>query len=415
MPKIAVGVAITALIVAGCSSPHSAKGASTTTTPTTTSNSTTAAAPPTTTSSATSTPGAAGGPLPAGFAVTDLTWVSPTEGWALGRAPCSHPPCTSVAHTLDGGRAWAGLPAPIAYLQSDLATSATGCSTLACVQNIRFADANTGYAFGPSSLWLTTNGGHNWEKRSTDATDALEVAHGVAVRITHPEVGCPPGCPYAIQSAPTGSTSWRSFPTPTITGYGAMLAVEGTNIYVAAVGHVAGGAEDAHTNFARSNDNGAHWVTFADPCGVTPSGREADASALSAAPGGVLAVGCTPRATGEAAFVVVSSDAGATFGPHRGGLLPTVPADGERLELIAAPTGPRLAVLVTSATTLSVAVSNDGGADWTVTHTEVSPSNRANPPYLGFQDATNGRAVLSARTVLTTTDGGGHFTAFDFP
>lgn len=358
----------------------------------------------------------AGGPLPAGFAVSDLTWISLTEGWALGRAPCSRPPCTSVAHTLDGGRTWAGLPAPIAYLPSDLATSSTGCSTtVACVEGVRFADANTGYAFGSSSVWLTTNGGHNWVQRSTDATDALEVAHGVAVRVTHPAVGCPPGCPYGIQSAPVGSTSWRSFPAPTLNGYGALLAVEGANIYVAAVGHVAGGAQDAHTQFLRSNDKGAHWASSGDPCGATPSGHEADASAISAASGGFLAVACTPRSTGEAAFVVESSDAGATFGPHRGGLLSAVPPDGERIERIAAPTGQRLAVLVTSATALNIAVTNDGGADWAVTHTEATPSDRTNNLYFGFQDATSGRAVLIPRTILTTTDGGGHFTAYDFP
>jgi hypothetical protein len=60
-------------------------------------------------------------------------------------------------------------------------------------------------------------------------------------------------------------------------------------------------------------------------------------------------------------------------------------------------------------------VSNNAGADWTVTHTESASSTRTDTPYLGFQDATTGRAVLTPRTIVTTSDGGGHFTAFDFP
>ncbi|MDQ6613232.1 MAG: hypothetical protein M3083_00305 [Actinomycetota bacterium] len=412
-----IGLVPAALLIgAGCSTSHPSTVAPTTaasTTPSTTASTVV----PATTPAATSTTLSAGGSLPARFTVTDLSWVSATQGWALGTAPCAHPPCTSVTHTLDGGQTWAGLPAPRAYLTGDPQTpTSTPCSvTVACVEGIRFADANNGYAFGDSSLWLTTNGGHTWTQRSADATDALEVTHGLVVRVTHPEVGCPPGCPYRVQAAPAGSTSWQTLPAPAISGYGATLAVEGANLYVAAFGHTAGGAQDAHTQFLRSTDNGAHWSAFADPCGVTPSGREADTTAVSAAPGGYLAVGCTPRATGEAGFVVLSADAGATFGPHRGNLLTAVPANGEQVPRIAAATGSRLAVLVSSDTGLAITVTNDAGADWTTTHTESTPSTRQGSFYLGFQDDTTGRAVLNPRMVLTTTDGGGHWTAFTFP
>jgi hypothetical protein len=183
--------------------------------------------------------------------------------------------------------------------------STPACSaTIACVHGIRFADANTGYAFGVSSLWLTTNGGHTWTKKASDSTDSLEISHGTVTRVT-PGSCIPPGCPYQVQATTVGSTSWRNLPAPVMTGVGGLIAVEGANRYVAIWQHVAGGAQNAHTAFARSTDSGAHWVTFADPCGTTPSGLEADATTISAASGGALAIGCTSRGSGEAAFVVV--------------------------------------------------------------------------------------------------------------
>ncbi len=34
------------------------------------------------------------------------TFVSTDDGWALGTAPCSHKPCTSIVRTRNGGRTW---------------------------------------------------------------------------------------------------------------------------------------------------------------------------------------------------------------------------------------------------------------------------------------------------------------------
>jgi photosystem II stability/assembly factor-like uncharacterized protein len=282
---------------------------------------------------------------------------------------------------------------------------------VACVQGIRFANASTGYAFGVSSLWVTTDGGHTWTERSTDGTEALEIVGSTVFRVTHPG---PIGCPYQVQAATVGSTSWRSLPVPDIAGFGVALAANGANLYLAAFGHTAGGASDAHTAFARSTDSGAHWSRFADPCTVTADGTEADATAISAAPAGALAVACTPRGSGGSAFVVISANAGTTFGPHRGGVLSPA-ASGEAIIQIAAATGQRLAVVVIGYPNAYISVSNNAGADWSVTHTEATPATGLNTSYLGFEDATTARAVLSLRTILTTTDGGGHWTPFVFP
>ena len=47
-----------------------------------------------------------------------------------------------------------------------------GCATR-CVQHIRFATDQIGYAFGPHALLMTTDGGLDWTPQSGGA-DALE-------------------------------------------------------------------------------------------------------------------------------------------------------------------------------------------------------------------------------------------------
>src|SRR5689334_22044197 len=67
-----------------------------------------------------------GGPVPKGFVAHDLTFVSANEGWLLGTAPCSTKPCTSIVHTTDGGKTWAGIPAPKAELEANGQNSCAG-------------------------------------------------------------------------------------------------------------------------------------------------------------------------------------------------------------------------------------------------------------------------------------------------
>ena len=57
-------------------------------------------------------PATASGPVPRGFEPVSMTFVSGSDGWVLGTAPCTHKPRTSIVRTTDGGRSWAGIPAP---------------------------------------------------------------------------------------------------------------------------------------------------------------------------------------------------------------------------------------------------------------------------------------------------------------
>ena len=97
------------------------------------------------------------GPVPAGFAPASVTFVSASLGWVLGTAPCSHPPCTSVVRTTDGGHTWQGIPAP----RTPLLPFPT--ATRGGVLKLRFADAHNGWAYG-TELWATHDGGASWHR-----------------------------------------------------------------------------------------------------------------------------------------------------------------------------------------------------------------------------------------------------------
>ena len=94
-----------------------------------------------------------GGPVPRGFKPSSVTFVSADHGWAMGDAPCDNPPCTSIVRTRDGGRTWAGIPAPHAAFDS--------VHGLPSVTEVRFADDLDGWAFN-RSLYSTHDGGAHW-------------------------------------------------------------------------------------------------------------------------------------------------------------------------------------------------------------------------------------------------------------
>ena len=92
-------VLLIGLVLPGCGSSHGPAAART------------PAATPTATPSV--TPGTPmipapppGGPVPAGFTATSVTFVSAQEAFVLGTAPCSHVPCTSIVRTVDRGASW---------------------------------------------------------------------------------------------------------------------------------------------------------------------------------------------------------------------------------------------------------------------------------------------------------------------
>lgn len=177
--------------------------------------------------------GPSGGPVPPGFTPTSVTFASGTEAWVLGTAPCSSPPCTSIVRTADGGRTWAGVPAPRTSLGQPDSGRNGGVSVL------RFADAGNGWA-GVGELWSTHDGGAHWAKQSlpgaVGVVGHIESGGGHVYALTD---GCASQggnhCEQSVQlyASPIGRDSWTRLATIPAVGGNAGLTVQGADWYVA--------------------------------------------------------------------------------------------------------------------------------------------------------------------------------------
>jgi hypothetical protein len=262
--KLGLGAAAAAVIVAAAvavpqvvrlpsSSPVAAAPAGQSSTSAQASSSSAGAGAP---ASASSAPASlpAGGPVPADFQPTSVTFVGTETGYVIGQAgtagDCATQYCTSVARTQDAGKTWVGLPAP----GTGAPDGATG------VSQIRFLNTLDGWAFGPE-LWVTHDGGESWTKvdtgglRVTDLETVDDEAfalfascHGTGTRFAS---GC---TSYSLYSSPAGSSDWTQVGAATsgltngansesaslvLTGSRGFLLAPGGQVYA---GPVTGGA-----------------------------------------------------------------------------------------------------------------------------------------------------------------------------
>jgi hypothetical protein len=333
-----------------------------------------------------------------GRLVDDLTWISPTQGWALVDTPtCGQPTCTEVLATTNGGGTWTQvgtIPAP---------SNCTTCG-LVGVSHIRFANALDGYAFGPG-LFTSTDGGATWTQQSGPYVVALEPVGANVMRISYTRTGCPGPCDLSVQSAPVVSTAWQTLTGP-FQADSVQLVRQGNEAYVAAYANPAGGVDDAHATLMLSQDGGTTWGERADPCGEV-GGAEFDTTSIAAAPQGVLAALCVDRAQPTRAYVDVSTDSGVVF---TAGSIVTAPGLLGSLAVTnasnlfvgtagTAGTGPAQWVLLAS---------QDGGQTWrraVVQNGKVEPNFGAQT-FLGFENSTVGRWVGYPYNIWETTDGG---------
>jgi hypothetical protein len=313
-----------------------------------------------------------GGPVPTGFTATDLSFVSATRGWALGTAPCTTAPCTSLLRTADGGASWTGGPAPKAYLPD----GTTDCSLLPCVTGIRFADGLHGYAYG-GALFTTGDGGSTWTRETAPYVEALEPSGNDVVRVVRTMDGCPPGCSYLVERATIGSTTWARSASPALRGNAALLRRNAEDAYLFLPKNPAGGAGDAHAQVAVSHDRGRTWTDRPDPCGPVQQDNpaETDAADATTTPDGTLVVLCKARSAGRPDALRVSTDRGATFGPALG--LPT----GATAFAVAAASRDSVVVRTSRAgSTAELVRTADGGR----TFTTVLRTAEADVPTRGF-------------------------------
>jgi photosystem II stability/assembly factor-like uncharacterized protein len=331
---------------------------------------------------------------PTGTIIEGLTWISDTQGWALTvPSGCPSRGCTStVMETLNGGISWVAL-----------GTIPDGSHEVP-VSDIRFANSNDGYAFGPD-LYQTTDGGQSWTAEPGPDVASLEVAGANVIRVSYASSGCPGPCGIQVERAPIGGQVWTplySYPSDMEVGAVQMVLWSPDDIYVVTFENPAGGAPDAQSSLLISHDGGATWSQRSDPCGYSGT-TENDTTAIAAAADDVVGVICVPRYYGPD-FVDISGDGGSTFAAS----VP-LPA-GLQFKLLALTSEESIfaATYADTGDSQLLVASHNGGSSWQQVATEppIAPPQYGYQGFLGFESPDVGRWIGNPLSLWTTTDGG---------
>jgi photosystem II stability/assembly factor-like uncharacterized protein len=286
-----------------------------------------------------------------------------------------------------------------------------GCAD-PCVTGLRFATDRIGYAFGPTAVLLTTDGGQSWKRQAGLGADALETLGGNV--IVARAIGAAP----ALLTAPIGSTRW----TPRSTdgwprtakrlwlGRSGGAAALQFSTYDTGTGT---GKANAGALF-RSSDDGATWTRVDDPCPYIGAGYWNVSTAAALAPDGTVVVGCGSGGGDDPNFygggTITSTDGGRTF---------ETPVTGGKVG------GARLLAAVDKQTQIEYAPkeacgcvgnlrlyrSTDAGNSWT----PVAGVSVKDVTFIGFESAAVGRIVTGGgKAIWTTRDGGASWTEVVF-
>ncbi|MHB1446859.1 MAG: WD40/YVTN/BNR-like repeat-containing protein [Acidimicrobiales bacterium] len=375
-----------ALVLAACSSSHVAASSHASTTTTAAAGTSTTAAPTTTTTTTTPS-GPPGGPVPAGFEAQSVTFVSAQEGYVLGATGCAAASCTAVLRTRDGGRTWAGIPAPALGVGSS-----TGDA-----DEIRFADPTDGWVFGHRVLQSTHDGGSHWSAvplPGGGSIQSLAAGGGFVYALVIQGNGANPA-PASLYRTPAGTDSWSVIAGTTVANaVTGVVVVHGSAIWT--VVQTAAGASVFRAF------SGGSWVTRSLPC-QGPSGQ-----ALAAVNTQDMAVVCASGAAAgqQPKLVYSSANAGSSWKA-----VGSAPQGGDTLGLAMASTSTLVVSAASGASELYG--SFDGGKAWTTVEQDTSGGGL---PWedLGFTDAAQGVVVegqvglTGASTHLYMTRDGGH-------
>jgi photosystem II stability/assembly factor-like uncharacterized protein len=225
---------------------------------------------------ATLTSRASGSVKAAMFEPAAASFISPTQGWVLGRAGCSD--CASLRATTDGGRHWTALPSPRVPLWYYNAKSGA-------VRDVTFADPANGFLFAPALL-TTHDGGRSWQRQSLPPVSQLGVGAGYAIALTRTGTDGR----VALWRTPIGRDRWSRLPLPvavalpsSLTASSVGLAVEGAAVVLLQQGFNGPSLarpRDMAGRLWASSDSGTSWRARAVPCTAVDGGAALFAIAL---------------------------------------------------------------------------------------------------------------------------------------
>jgi photosystem II stability/assembly factor-like uncharacterized protein len=333
--------------------------------------------------------------VPAGFVATSVTFVSPKDGFVLGRAHCATDPhgCTAIVRTSDNGKTWKSVNAP-----ADVG------STPYASPKIRFATVNDGWLVG-SEVWSTHDGGDTWVRVQLDAAATgtvidLAASAGTVHVVTLRQAG--DQFRYEIWSSPVGHDDW--YRSPTTIPKGAAPVQDGQLVLHGGDGWV---LLNERTVYAGAELHDRKWSLWKPPC----ADRGGPATLAASTSRDLVAVcqegqwGGPPPQT----RLHVSHDGGATFTP---GDAPLPQSAGEP----ATPRPNTVALASSDGETAAIRASFDGAKTWSVVYRAPKFTHLFE---LGFTTATQGIAIASSSDgatgeLIMTTDGGHHWRVVPF-
>jgi hypothetical protein len=344
---------------------------------------------------------------PPNFRPTSVTVVGTGNGGLVGAVigqagtpgHCATKDCTSLAGTGNYGQGWYGVSAPVA----------PGPAQPAGVSQLRFANTEDGWAYGPG-LWETSAGGWPWSRvdtgglRVTDLEAVGNRAFAIAASCSGSGVGVASGCTgFSVYTLTAGSTTWTPVAVPaayrqmttTVPSSATLVIAGGQTVYVLTPsGAVLSGPVSG---------DGLH-VAGQAPAGCLPGRAQADGQPTGAqlTAGTKLLLACdTTTENGPQLTELYSSASGAQWtrvGP--------IAHQGDATSLTTAASGQ--AVL---ATTDGLYYLPDGGGTW-------QQASVAGPvgsfSYVGLTTPTDGVAVpgdAKLGEIFVTVDGGKAWTA----
>ncbi len=187
-----------------------------------------------------------------------MSFVSASQGWVLGSSGCAD--CAALRETSDGGDTWAALPPPPAPLGYYTSAPMSG------VTQVAFADAATGFLYGPELL-ATSDGGRTWNRVSLPPVQDLAIGNGYVYALSSTANGAADD----LWRTAIGSGTWTMLPVPPGPEQGNqwLIYTSGSTLVLLQQGFV--GPEPVSTAATAgglwlSTDGGVTWQARTVPC-----------------------------------------------------------------------------------------------------------------------------------------------------